>query len=281
MLHPLQRNPALAALFALALAVALCCAPLSARADQSEKSWGELQSTIFGDRTIEDGSDLISLTAPVRAEDPALVPVEIKALNTAPGAPRIKAITLIVDENPAPLAALFTLAPDARVSALETRIRVNAYSFVRAIAETEDGRLHMVKRYVKATGGCAAPASKNPEDALASMGQMRLRQYEAAAGADGTRELQVQIRHPNYSGLQMDQLTGYYRPAHYVQTIGISSGGKPVMTIEGAISLSENPVIRFTYRPAAAEPIAVRAEDTEGKVFDHKWDASGAPGKES
>lgn len=264
---------------AFAAFMTLCTATGPASADQSEASWRELRGSFFGTRTIEDGSALISLTAPARAEDPALVPVEIKAVSAGPGEPRIKAITLIVDENPVPLAALFTLSPEAGVSTLETRIRVNAYSFVRAIAETEDGKLHMVKRYVKATGGCAAPASKNPEDALASLGQMKLRRYETAGA--GERELQLQIRHPNYSGLQMDQITGYYRPAHYVQTIGISSGGKPVMSIEGAISLSENPVIRFTYRPSAAEPVSVRAEDTEGKLFERQWEASGEPGKDS
>ncbi len=252
----------------------------AAKAEESEKSWNDLRETLFGSRSIEDGTAMLSLAAPDRADDPAIVPVQIGDIRPA-GASVIKTLTLIVDENPAPVAAVFSLAPEAHISALETRIRVNAYSFLRVIAETEDGALHMVKRYIKATGGCSAPASKNADEAMASLGQMRLRQYPAAGGAADEREMQLQIRHPNYSGLQMDQITGLYRPAHYVTTISIMADAKPVMSIEGAISLSENPSVRFKFRPNGARTLSARAEDTEGKVFEKSWtvgeDASDAP----
>lgn len=257
--------------------LAISFSAAGAQADESEKSWLEMQGGMFNNRPIADGSAMLSLSAPVRADEPALVPVEIKDLRPAGAPNRIKTLTLIVDENPAPVAAVFTLSPDARLSALETRIRVNAYSFVRIVAEMEDGSLQMVKRYVKATGGCAAPASKNPDQAIATMGQMRLRQYAAEGGSRET-ELQLQIRHPNYSGLQMDQVTGLYRPAHFVSTIRITADGKPVLNVEGAISLSENPSLRFKYRGGGAKTIAAHIEDTEGKVFDQSWDAAAKPG---
>jgi sulfur-oxidizing protein SoxY len=265
----------------LVIALIASAVPISApRADESEKSWFELRDDMFKGRPIADGSAILSLGAPVRAEEPALVPIEIKDLRPAGAANPIKTLTLIVDENPAPVAAVFTLAPDAQLTSLETRIRVNAYSFVRVVAEMADGSLEMVKRYVKATGGCAAPASKNADEAIASMGQMRLRHY-ASAAAGGETELQLQIRHPNYSGLQMDQVTGLYRPAHFVSTIRISADGKPVLSVEGAISLSENPSLRFKYRGADAKTIAAHVEDSEGKIFDRSWDATKPDGKES
>jgi sulfur-oxidizing protein SoxY len=37
--------------------------------------------------------------------------------------------------------------------------------------------------------------------------------------------------------------------------------------MEGGISLSENPNIRFTYAGGGDETLAVTAEDTDGKVF--------------
>jgi sulfur-oxidizing protein SoxY len=266
--------------FVLAIAVLTSLAAPAARADESEKSWGELRGALFGSRPIEDGGALLTLTAPVRADDPALVPVEIADLRPGGNAgSRIKALTLIVDENPAPVAAVFSLSPDAAVSALETRIRVNAYSFLRVVAETEDGVLHMVKRYVKATGGCSAPASKNADEAIRSLGQMRLRHYETKDAAGEAREVQLQIRHPNYSGLQMDQVTGLYRAAHYVNTIRITADGKPVMNVKGAISLSENPSLRFRYRAEGAKTLAAHVEDTEGNVFEQSWDASGEPSR--
>ena len=59
----------------------------------------------------------------------------------------------------------------------ELRVRVNQYSNVRVIAETPNG-LHMTGRFVKASGGCSAPASKDPQAALANMGQMKLKSFE-------------------------------------------------------------------------------------------------------
>ena len=251
----------------------------AARADESEKSWRDLREALFGSRDIQDGAAVIGLTAPARAEDPALVPVEISDLQPRNAAKRIRTVTLIVDENPAPVAAVFSLSPEAKVSTLETRIRVNAYSFLRAIAETEDGALYMVKRYVKATGGCAAPASKNADEAMASLGKMRLRHYPVVDPAGEARDVQLQIRHPNYSGLQMDQVTGLYRAAHYVSVIRVTADAMPVVSVEGAISLSENPVLRFKYRAGGAKTLTARVEDTEGKVFEQSWDASGEPSR--
>jgi sulfur-oxidizing protein SoxY len=130
----------------------------------------------------------------------------------------------------------------------------------------------MVKRYVKATGGCAAPASKNADEAVASLGKMRLRHYPAA---DEASDVQLQIRHPNYSGLQMDQVTGLYRAAHYVSIIRITADARPVVGVEGAISLSENPVLRFKYRANGAQTLSAHVEDTEGNIFEKDWRADG------
>ena len=266
-------------LFAFAVLSAFWLAASGARADESEKSWRDLRETLFGTRPIEDGGAMLSLAAPERADDPALVPVEIGDLRPDGAANRIKSLTLIVDENPAPVAAVFSLSPEARVSAVETRIRVNAYSNLRVIAETEDGALHMVKRYVKATGGCSAPASKNADEAIASLGKMRLRHYPSKDGGE-TSEVQLQIRHPNYSGLQMDQVTGLYRAAHYVRAIAITADAKPILSVEGAISLSENPSLRFKYRADGAKTLAAHVEDTEGKVFEQSWDSGGGASDE-
>ena len=256
-------------LIAAALFVSVSGANI-AWADESETSWQDLRKSLFGDRPIEQSKERLTLKAPYRAQDPALVPIELGNLRGTPSNP-IKTLTLIVDENPAPVAAVLTFAPDAHVSRLETRIRVNAYSYVRAIAEMQDGSLHMVKSYVKATGGCAAPASKNPDEALASLGQMRLRQYGGNASSSEGIEVQLQIRHPNYSGLQMNQVTGLYRPAHFVHSIEITADGKPVMSAEGAISLSENPSLRFRFDPQGAKTIGAHVEDTEGNAFDKSW----------
>jgi len=52
---------------------------------------------------------------------------------------------------------------------------------VHAVAELSDGQLYVVKTYVKASGGCSAPAAKNADEAVASLGQIRIRQFPGAS----------------------------------------------------------------------------------------------------
>jgi sulfur-oxidizing protein SoxY len=75
----------------------------------------------------------------------------------------------------------------------------------------------------------------------------------------------------------MDQLTGLYRPAHFVSTIQIMTDGRPLMSVEGAISLSENPILRFKYRGSSAKTVTAHVEDSEGKIYDQSWDEAGKP----
>ena len=138
---------------------ALCGALLTspARAADERLSWEQLRTDIFGARPIEDGAGVIALDIPIRPQDAGLVPVAITVLE-AQADRRPTALTLIVDRNPVPLAAVFRLAPEAAISRIETRIRIDQYSDVRVIAETASGALYMMSLFVKATGGCSAPA---------------------------------------------------------------------------------------------------------------------------
>jgi sulfur-oxidizing protein SoxY len=246
-----------------------------------EKTWESLKDDITGGKPLLDGSDLLALDAPMRAEDAAVVPITVRALRPQSRNSTIKAITLVVDENPAPLAATVSFGPGAATASFSTRLRINAYSYVRAIAEMEDGSLRMVKKFVKASGGCSAPALKDQDKTIAEMGQLRLRQFAAADAAaqdhalgaadnDGI-EAQVMVRHPNYSGLQMDQITMLYIPAHYVSALEVKRGEASILKMEGGISLSENPSFRFVFRKEGAGELSVSAEDTQGKVFAKSW----------
>ena len=236
--------------------------------------WDSLKGDVFGDRAIDQTDDLVTIEAPKRAEDAAIVPVDLH-FNPNAETGRIKAVTLIIDENPSPVAAVFNFGKDAGVTHLATRVRVNSYSYVRVIAETEDGKLHMTQTYVKASGGCAAPALKNQDEALASLGKMKLRVFstEPTGSGDMTQstEVQLMIRHPNNSGLQMDQITRYYIPAHFIHGLTISQGDRLIMTMEGGISISEDPNFRFDFDATPGHEIKVEATDTEGKSFENQW----------
>ena len=235
----------------------------------SEKIWASLKGDVFGERQIVSDTGLVRIEAPKRAQDAALVPVDIY-IDPAKAPDGVKAVTLIIDVNPAPLAATFTLGKDAGVTHISTRVRVNDYSWLRAIAETGSGELHMTQTFVKASGGCSAPAVKNTDEAMASMGKMKLRQFPEPAMSQ-VQELQLMIRHPNNSGFQRDPITQYFIPAHFVQKLSISQDDKLILAMEGGISISEDPNFRFDFKANGAGEIKVEATDTDGKVFKDQW----------
>lgn len=84
-------------------------------------------------------------------EDGALVPLKIHA-----GLPRVRALTILVRDNPSPLLAVHRLGEGVE-PLLELRIKMAQSSPVTVIAETEQG-LFMNRRVVKvAVGGCGDP----------------------------------------------------------------------------------------------------------------------------
>lgn len=236
-----------------------------AQAAEETDIWPALEQDLFGGRTVVEDTSAVVLEAPYRAEDAALVPLTIRI--PAAMAKSVKKLSLVIDKNPAPLVADFTFGPAAgdgeRV--LETRVRVDMYSNIRAIVETADGKLLMATKFVKAAGGCSAPALKDTDAVLAQAGKMQIKLL--ATTEDGQREGQLKIRHPQYSGLQLNQATGYYIPAKFLRVIDVARGGERIFRMEGGISLSEDPHIRFTYAAGGDEALEVTAEDTDGRIF--------------
>ena len=266
-------------LYALALfgaASGISVAPSAAA--EPHDPWPGLVQDIFNNRPINDGSDVIAIEMPYRAEDAAIVPVTLRSKLAPDDSRHLRAITLVIDQNPAPMAAKFELGADARVSEISTRVRVNSYTNVHAVAELSDGKLYMVKTYVKASGGCSAPAAKNVEEAKNHLGQMKYRQFtEADQGpSSGKREAQIMIGHPNNSGLQMDQITHLYIPAFFIDELHLWQDNSPVLSMEGGISISEDPNIRFTYVSNGASKFRAEAKDTSGHVFQKEWKIDGS-----
>ncbi|HBM61152.1 MAG TPA: quinoprotein dehydrogenase-associated SoxYZ-like carrier [Citreicella sp.] len=254
---------------AVMLAVALTGAAQAETAQNpltDSPTWEMLREDVTGAADLAPAEGLFTVEAPYRAHDAATVPVVIR--QTDPSAV-ITGAVVVVDENPAPVAAELSFGPAMAPLEFELRVRVNQYSNVRVIAQTPEG-LRMGGRFVKASGGCSAPATKDPAQALADMGQMRLRLFGEATPQQSIarREAQIMIRHPNYSGLQRDQVTQLFVPAHFIDTLEVRQGDEVLFTLTGGISISENPVFRFSYDDNGAPALQVRATDTEGNLFE-------------
>lgn len=231
--------------------------------------WNDLAQEIFGARKIQDGGAKIALEAPERALDAALVPVTITVQNPND----VKSLYLVIDDNPAPIAAHVTFGPAGDPQSLKLRVRVNQYTFMHAIEETQDGALYETHRFVKASGGCSAPSGSYDGEALAQIGQMKLRLLgELQEGH--SREAQLLIRHPNFNGMQRDEATKGYTPARFLKTIDVTLDGEKVLQLESDISLAADPAITFGVNARAKGKLSIKARDSENAVFEHDFDLS-------
>ncbi len=256
-------------LIAVSLVMLAGMTPLRADDDATEQAtrWQDVATSIFGERAIGDGSAILKLTAPDSAMNAALVPISVDLIGDRP----VVAISVVIDKNPSPLAGTFRLGPAFARQAIKMRVRVNEFTLIHAVAETDDGKLYAVSRYVKAAGGCSAPDAVASTDALARMGKMQLRR-ERALDASMVPS-QLLISHPNYSGMQQDPKTGDYTPARYLEKVSVMIGSAKAFDLETGISMSENPSISFTYLAKSDGAVEVKAIDSAAAEFSQHFDA--------
>lgn len=259
--------------------LSLMLSPVTGKATTVEEDmlWtGGLREALFGDRPITESDDLIVLDVPKRAEDAAIVPVSITAKIPQTDERFIKTIYLVIDKNPGPLTGKFQFTPRSGRADLAFRVRIDSYSPVRAIAETNDGRLYMSRRFVKASGGCSAPAGSDLDAAMARLGKMKLK-IHADATLDQPVPAQLMISHPNLNGLQMDQVTRLYAPAHFVRHVKVSFEGEEILSADVGFGISENPNFRFFFIPGTEGELTAEVIDTENLEFSQALRVSAAP----
>jgi sulfur-oxidizing protein SoxY len=260
----------LAAAFAL---LACVLAPVAAQlksGDDPEASevWKKVRASLFESRPITwPADDVLVLEAPARAEDAAIVPISIRTRLAQSPSRYIDRLWLVIDNNPSPISAIFTFTPQSGRADIETRVRIDEYTHVRAIAETNDGKLYMTTRFVKASGGCSAPPGKDPQAALATLGRMKFR-VEGEVDQNKPVLAQLMISHPNSSGLAMDQATRQFTPSHFVRKVDVSYAGRPVMSADVDFSISENPNFRFYFVPQGAGELKAEVVDSNELRFE-------------
>lgn len=254
---------------ALTISAALAQAPAGDEEAQRAERWAQLKQAIFKDRAIDDGTGILELEAPPRALDAALVPLTVKTTGKAP----VERIYLVIDNNPGPLAGKFTFGEAADPSELKVRMRVNTYTDIHAVAEGADGKLYVVQKFVKAAGGCSAPAGSSTAEALQDLGKMRMK-LPTDITIGKPVQAQLMIRHPNFNGMQMDQITRHYTPAHFIKTIEVTFEGKKVLHVESDIALSTDPVINFGFVPHKAGQLRVVVNDSKDHTFERTFDVA-------
>lgn len=68
-----------------------------------------------------------------------------------------------------------------------------------------------------------------------------------AKESNGTVEVKCLMNHPMETGLRKDSKTGKMIPAHFIQEVDATAGGKKVMTAYWSGGISKNPYLAFSF----------------------------------
>lgn len=241
--------------------IILLLIPAWASAAKDETAWNTvLKQQYFSGKDIQEGREVIEIEAPYRAEDPALVPIKIISKIAQSNDHYIKKIMLFIDKNPYPFVGEFEFTPLSGKADIAMRLRVNTYSYIRAVAEMNNGKLYMTKKFVKASGGCSAPIGADLDAAMKRLGKMKFR-LDGEIKSDKPTLAQLLISHPNITGMQMDQVTRFIKKSHFVEKVSITYNDQPVLTAKTDIAISADPNFRFYFVPE--KPGILKAEITD------------------
>ena len=144
----LNRRILLKSLMAITAVIAFPGLLFASRPDKAFEATSPDQAIadLFGDTPVD--SDQVQMKIPDIAENGAVVPVTIST-----DLENVESISVVVDNNPTPLAASFAMSPKT-VPVVSVRIKMGQSSMVRAIVKSDD-KLYSVAKEVKVTiGGC-------------------------------------------------------------------------------------------------------------------------------
>ena len=226
-------------------------------------NWQFYKPLMFGDREINNDQKVVKIFLNTKTSDATTVPLMINGLIDQTPESFIKKIYIIVDNNPSPVAGVFNFSPDNGRVKIETRLRFEKFSFVRAVAEMNDGTLFQAAEWVKAEGGCSAPSAGSDGESV-DLGKIRVRVDEIRNYEDPLLT-EVQIKHPNESGLSIDFPSD--KVARFIRDINVTYNDTNVFDGKVDFSLSDNPIIRFYFLPGRDGVLKINLTDTYDSVY--------------
>lgn len=250
--------------------------PADFRHKESDKVFEEqLRKPNFQERDIIEGAgqNILEVKAPVVAEDASLVPISVHTKVPQTADRYIKQMHIFVDKNPVPLVGKFEFSPKSGKADLAMRIRVDTFSYVRAVAEMNTGELYMAKSFVKAKGACSAPPpSDGLEESKRLLGQIKMKNVGEAKLGEANL-MQLKVRHPNITGMAPIKIGSRTRPpAFFMKDLEIDYEGEMIMKAQLTFSISMDPAFRFYFTPEKDGVITVKGTDTKNNKFSDTYD---------
>lgn len=215
----------------------------------------------MADRFMPEGEivfdDKVKVMAPLSAENQFHVPITVDATALE----NVEEIIAVADLNPIPL--VLTIRPQAALSYVGFRLKLQQTSPIHVGVRTSDGVWHVAGVIVDAAGGgCTAPAAAHGNSNwMKTLGQTR-----AYAGREtlSNARLTLRMRHPMDTGLAAGI------PAFYMNELIIKDDdGHVLAEVDMYEPVSENPTLTLKPLVSSAESVLrVSTRDTEGNVFE-------------
>ena len=176
----------------------------------------------------ENPSADISIIAPNRAENGAIVQVEIVA-----NIPNVEAIAIFVEKNPTPLIANCMLNKGTQAK-LTTRIKMAETSDIKVIVKA-DGKYFTASKNVQVVeNGCGGGGNAN--DKFESSMKLRAKQKGSLT------EIKAIIIHPMHTGRAKDDF-GNMIPAHFIQVADVMVNDQPALQMHWGTGIAKNPYL--------------------------------------
>ncbi|MGQ0442632.1 MAG: thiosulfate oxidation carrier complex protein SoxZ [Methylophilaceae bacterium] len=199
----------------------------------------------------------IEIVAPDRAENGAIVQIEVKSR-----IPNTEAIAVLVERNPTALIGNFMFANGA-LPQLVTRIKMAETSDIKFIVKAGSQYFTVSKKVEVLENGCGGGGSANEK--FESTMKIRAKLLPEA-DKENAAEIKAIITHPMHTGRGKDDF-GQLIPAHFIQLVTISLNEKPVLEMQLGTGISKNPYLTFRVKGAAlGDKITVNWVDSLGKT---------------
>jgi sulfur-oxidizing protein SoxY len=247
----------------LALVLSLAATRANAQLYNPEESpvWQQLKKTVFEQRLINAShNNTIRLDIASRAEDASIVPIVMRTVSPQKPDRYIKKLWLVIDNNPSPIGVVFNLSPESGRADIETRVRVENSTFVRAVAEMNDGALFMDVKTIAAAGGCTVPGGA--DDSSANMGKMKFK-LDDEVEMNKPNLAKLMVSHPNFSGLSKED-----KRVQYVRHVVVSYAGHEIMSADIDFTISKNPTFNFYFLPTEKGELKAEIVDTNDLKFE-------------
>ena len=216
----------------LGIATSLLMLPLSVLAAAWNKVAFDAEKLDDAEKKLEINGEIlsnnISVTAPDRAENGAIVQVEVMT-----SIPNVEAIAIFVEKNPTPLIANIMLAKGAQAK-LITRIKMAETSDIKVIVKA-DGKYFSASKNVQVLeNGCGGSGSANEKFESSIKLRARLK--------DNITEIKAIIIHPMHTGRAKDDF-GNIIPAHFIQVADLMVNDEPAFQMQWGTGIAKNPYL--------------------------------------